>query len=277
MRVILDDFSLFYDVKTDVKPSSWIVDRCIGPKHTLHTVIPSGFSSYVRICHPGWSVDSLDPNDEKSWSELRAGWVDPKKLTPVRWYDTAVKNNRIAHRLMQWFEICSPTVREPGMAGIDPPLEGELTKEIVTSLFETLIDYSGANQEVLCGFWEGYGIFDSYKVAAKFESYVGQQNYLLFSSTLSKVRDGWLAAHEYVTHRHSIETVGLAPNAVWPATCDWYLSVPYNRQSSYFGGPVDLVHSICNMRDLETYEALPGDDIFNDNISKAFLEGNLQN
>lgn len=269
----MEDFFRFYNVESDAKRSAWVVEQCIGPKHTLHTIVPSGFASYVRICHPGWSVDSLDPDDEKAWSELRAGWIDSKNLTPVRWCDTAAANNRIAHRLMQWFDICSPLTREPGLGGIDPPLDGELTKEMVVSLFETLIDYSGADQECLCGFWEGYRRFDSYRSTTKFESYIGQQNYLLFNSTLSKVRDGWLAALEHASRHHSIETVGLAPNAVWPTTRAWYLSTPYNRQSSYFGGSVDITSSIFGAGNLETYEALPGDDIFNDDISKAFLEG----
>ncbi len=267
------DFFQFYTVEPDARRADWVVERCSGPKHTLHTIVPSGFARYVRICHPAWSVGSLDPDDEKSWSALRAGWHDAEKSTAVQWNDIAVSNNHVPHRLMQWFEICSPTSREPGMAGVDPPLDGELTKEMVKSLFEILVDHSGENQEVLCGFWEGYGRSDLYQARAKFESFPGQQSYLLFNSTLSKVKDGWLAAHEYVSSHHNIETVGLAPNAIWPTTCDWYLAAPYNRPSSYFGGSVDLVSKIFSAAYLESYKALPGDDIYNDDTSKAFLKG----
>ena len=56
----------------------------------FNTIVPSGFASYVRICHPGWSFDALDPNDEEGWAALRAGWVDKEKLTPVRWDDVEI-------------------------------------------------------------------------------------------------------------------------------------------------------------------------------------------
>jgi hypothetical protein len=268
----MENFYRFYSAEENAERSDWVVERCIGPKHTLHTIVPSGFASYVRICHPGWIVKPLDPDDDKGRTELQAGWINLKNLTPVRWDDTAEKNDRIAHRLMQWPEICSPTPQKHCSSDVNPPLDGELTPDMVESLFEFLIDHSDSNQEVICGFWEGYCRSDTYSAKAKFESFAGQQNYLLFSSTLSKVREGWLDAHENVSSRHTIETVGLAPNALWSTTRDWYLAIPYNLQSSYFGGPADLVRCICSSGGLETYEALPDDDIYNDDISKAFLQ-----
>jgi len=86
----MDNFLEFYDIEPNAKRAAWVVDRCSGPKHTLHTIVPSGFASYVRICHPGWSFDALDPYDEEGWAALRAGWVDKEKLTPVRWDDVEI-------------------------------------------------------------------------------------------------------------------------------------------------------------------------------------------
>ncbi len=268
----MDNFFQFYTVEPDEKRATWVTEQCTGPKHTLCSIVPSGFSSYVRICHPARSYNALNKNDEKAWAALRGGWSTAETPTLIRWDDTAAANHRTPHRLMQWFEICSPAPREQGKAGIDPPLEGELTKGIIESLFEILIDHSGEDQDVLCGIWEGFGNWASYRTGAKFESFFGQQHYLLFSSTLSKVKNGCLAAHEYVSKQHSLETASLTPNAVWPSTRDWYLAVPYHRQSSYLGGPEDLVKRIMNTESLETYKALHGDDIWCDNISKASLE-----
>ena len=258
----MDDFFKYYDVEPDAKRAEWVVERCNGPKQTLHTIVPSGFASYARICHPGWFVDALDPSDEKARAALRAGWVDVERLTPARWDEVAPINNKIPHRLMQWHEICSPVAREPGMTGIDPPFEGELTTEIMESLFAIFADICDPNQEVLCGIWEGYNLPIYRQAKAKFESYTGQQNYLLFSSTLSRLRDGWLAAYEYAVLRHSIEIAGLVPNAIWPTTGDWYLASPYNLPSSYIGGSIELINQICLSVDIETYKALPGDNLY---------------
>jgi len=266
----MDHVFPYYKVEENAQRSDWVVGRCSGPKHTLHTIMPSGFASYARICHPGWSVDFSYPDIEKYWLAERAGWIDPETLTPVRWHDVAVANNRNPHRLMQWNTSCLSTPRELGRSGIDSPMDGEFSKEMVESLFEILVDQSGENQEVLCGIWEGFNISDYRGVTAKFESYPGHQHYLLFNSTLSKVRDGWLAALEYAYRHHGIEASGYIPSALWPTTRDWYLAVPYNQQSSYLGGSADLVSRVFGVENLETYQALPGDNIFTDVTSKAF-------
>lgn len=262
----MEDFSRYffqyYNAETNAERASWVVDRCIGPQHTLHTIVPSGFSSYVRILHPGLSVNALAPDDEKRWSDYHAGWQDWKDVTPVRWTDTAIENNRVPHRLMQWFDACPSQPIDPSVARINPPFEGELTKEIVKRLFEVLIDYSGADQGCICGFWEGSRVFDAYNLEAKFESYSGQQNYLLFNSTLAGILECWLAAHEFMSSHHMIETAGWAPNAVWPTSCEWYLAIPYQHPSSYFGGSVNIACAIRDAEGIESYEALPGDNIW---------------
>lgn len=258
----MDEIFRYYNLEPDTRRADWLRERCIGPKHTLHAIIPSGFESYARILHPAWLAGSLDPQDEKAWSELRAGWREAEDLKPVRWDTVAADNNRVAHRLMQWHDISTPTTREPGMAGIDPPLEGGLTPEMVESLFEILIAHSGESQEVLCGFWEGCARDFSSRTKVKFKPCVDGETYNLFNTTLAGAQSGWLAAYEYSLRNHGIGTNGLAPNMVWPTTRDWYLAVEYNLHSTYIGGSTRLIDSISNAGDFETYEALPGDKVF---------------
>ena len=85
---------------------------------------------------------------------------------------------------------------------------------------------------------------------------IGQQGYFLFNASLAAVRDQWWAAL-----KHRWETVGLAPNALWPESQDWYYAVPFEHCSSYFGGPADLVADIRKAPGLETYEVFPDDNI----------------
>jgi hypothetical protein len=89
-------------------------------------------------------------------------------------------------------------------------------------------------------------------------------NKAIYSSALHYLglRDCWLAAYEHAVNRHGIEVAGLVPNAIWLTTCDWYLASPYNRPSSYFGGSTTLVNEVLRAGVLETYKALPGDNIY---------------
>ena len=258
----MNTFLRYYQAEPDASFASWVIHRCIGPKHTLHTIVPSGFENYIRICHPASLLAPIDPDDELAWSYLNAGWNDPERKTLVRWDEVADMNDITPDRLMQWHQICAPTVQPPGSGGIEPPLEGELTAQMMLNIFDILCDYDGSEQEVMCGFWEGYNIYNDIPEAAKFESFPGRGNYLLFRSVLSKVKEGWLAASDQALNHHRFEISGLVPNAIWPTTCDWYLALPYNLPSSYFGGPKHLVNKISRNDCLEIYEALPGDNIY---------------
>ena len=256
------DFHKYYEVESNIKVSDWVVERCVGPKDTLNTVVPSGFSGYARICHPFWYVDAIDQDDEESWKALRAGWVDMEKMHPVRWSEIAKQNDHIAHRLMASFQIWSNTQHAPGSAGIGPPLEGCLTKGMVKEIFEILISLHGESQEVQCAFWEGFNISEYLCAKEKFESSPGLGYHYLFKSSLSMVRDGWMAVLKSIEDRRSIGTNGLAPNSIWASDKSWFLAVPFNLTSSYIGGSEELIGRISSSLHLETYEVFPGDKIF---------------
>lgn len=263
---MMESFSQYFKAEPAASRAAWVVDRCHGPKDSLHRVIPSGFESYVRICHPGWVVAALDPDDEDAWRKLRAGWTDAEDFTAIRWDEVATRNGCKIDRLMQWHRICSTFFREKGTAGIDPPMEGALSVEMIDDLIEILASHTDPNPEVLCGFWEGYNQPHFHQARAKFN------NHWLFSSTLTQVKDGWLAAREYSNRvYHSSGVVGLVPNAIWPNTGDWYLASPYNRFSSYFGGPTDMANQILSNGALETYTASPGDDIWKDGTEQPMV------
>jgi hypothetical protein len=252
-----------YKPEFDTRRAMWAVERCTrSGAETLQTVVPSGFTSYVRLCQPGWFWPAIDPGDNKTWADLAAGLVDHKKSTPVRWCDTAEKNGHIVHRLMQWHAI-TPPIPKPGDAGISAPLEGDITVEMVEILFDVLIRHSGEDQECICAFWEGHGTHDHFKRArnTRVEG-IGQQSYFLFNASLAAVRDQW-----WVALKHRWETGGLAPNALWPESQDWYYAVPFERSSSYFGGPAGLVTDIREAPGLETYEAFLDDNIWRDEIN----------
>lgn len=255
----METFFQYYNIETDPKRADWVQELCVGPKRTLHSVVPIGFEHYIRILHPAWLVGAIHPLDTEAWKKLRSGRCDAEEKKPVQWSEVAMKNGHDTHRQMKWYDIAPPVTRELGKAGIDPPLEGELTENMVERLFETFIEQGDENQEVLCGFWEGYGYSYASSKAARFKNYDVDHQYVLLRGTLASVRDGWLAAHEQLVRNDGMETSGWVPNAVWPTTCEWYLAVEYHLMSSYLGGPASLIKRIRNDGNFETYEALPGD------------------
>lgn len=242
----------------------WVQER-IRPftDRSLQTVVPSGFERYVRICQPAWLWQEVDPEDSETFSKIASGWYGHENATPIRWDDVAKETETIAHGRMQWYSIAPPKV-EPGDAGVSYPIEYEITQEMVETLFSILCEHSGEDQECLCAFWQGYGIFDHLERAGNTKiNGIGQQEYFLFNASLGQIRAQWASVLE-----GRFETSGLAPNALWPATRDWYYSVPIGPVTSYFGGPANLIEKL-RASTLETYRAYLTDDIWNDDLNQS--------
>ena len=174
----------------------------------------------------------------------------------------AEQNGKIGHRLMHWRSIAPTSIDvRSGSSGFSAPYEGELTIEIVETLFDIFIRHHGEDQECVCAFWEGYGIFDRVPARIRIEG-LGQQGHFLFHASLAAIRDQWR-----LVLQHAREPSGLTPQAVWPTSRDWYYAVPFEMHSSFFGGPAHLAAEIQSETRLESFEALPGDNIWLDEIN----------
>lgn len=204
------NFSKFYDPVTSAVSASWVV-VCDGPRNTLFSLVPSGLGDYVKIIHPCWLVD-----DEKALVEEFINGTEPV-------------NGRAVYGV-------NFSRRKPGIAGIDPPKEGEWTAEMVNGFFDVVINRYG-NQEVLCAFWEGFNRPEYADAVVKFEIPY-QQAHWLYTTKLERCREAWLSVCDLPHYARS----GLSPTAMWPTTGEWYLAVPYNLPHSYFGG--DCVQEI---------------------------------
>ncbi|MEE4190092.1 MAG: hypothetical protein V2I66_00855 [Halieaceae bacterium] len=248
--------------------AAWARER-IRPfrEYTLQTIVPAGFAKYVRLCQPAWRWPEIDPQDAQAFANIASGQYGWEHATQVRWSQVASETGNTAHRLMQWYAIAPPPW-EPGEGGISAPIEYEITPQMVTALFDILIDFFGKQQECLCAFWEGYADQEELLAAKNTRvSGLGQQSYFLFHAPLASVQAQWLAV---LADRW--ETSGLAPNAVWPTSEEWYYSVPIGPHTSYLGGPAELVDAIRSCTELETYEAFPLDDIWRDPLNPPVRE-----
>ena len=258
----MKEFLKYFEPEPRAEVADWVHERCTGVPWTLNSIVPTGFARYVRILHPAWAADALDPADEDAWKKLRAGWRDAEELRPVKWRDVARQRGRTLERAAQWYDVDPSTQREGGTAGIDPPYEGELTREIVNSTFSILANFGGAQKEVVCGFWEGFNLPHlQRRRSAALTSLCRGVGYVLFRSTLAAVKAGWLAAIEYSVRKHGAGTGGFTPNLMWPTTRAWYMAVDFNLRSTYVGGPEDLILSMEHAAELETVQAMPGDEV----------------
>lgn len=235
----MKDFFQYYHRVSDGQAANWVVAQCTGPRHSLHTVVPTGFEAYARIEHPYWRV--------------------PKPAGP---------GNSVEQLIAVPCSEVPPAAKAalyPGCGyaydGIEPPLEGELSPAAVQSVFAVLGQASTAEQPVYCGIWEGFGYLRGEQGIAQFASTLGQE-YLLFQSTLAEVEQAWQAAWRESQAAGFLGVSGFVPNALWPADRAWYLAVPFQATRSYLAGSQQLVQALYSAADLEVSQAEPLEEFF---------------
>jgi hypothetical protein len=115
-----------------VAEAEWLGPRLAAFGSAVASIVPGGFTAYVRILHPARGADRQ----------------------ALRWADVAARSGRILHRLSQ-FE----SIHRPGdfPAGIDPPEEGNLPADLLNVLCGVLAEHTGTPESCWFCLWNGYG------------------------------------------------------------------------------------------------------------------------
>lgn len=187
---------------------------------TLGAVMPSQFERYVRILEPGFS-DALNAD--------------------VSWVDIAMRNSKIAHRLMQWEGITGgPEIQPadiPGLGKVHPMLTGHTSTEVLNSLVTTaLAEY--VEIRVSACIWDGWA--NDEPPAGESFRYRGR-DYAKCSIVLRDLSD-FDAEYGPVS-------------LVWPAEQSWCIYNDIDTIDTFVGGPAEVIEAIKAVRGLEAFDA----------------------
>ena len=163
------------------------------------------------------------------------------ELTPTaRWHDFASSDVIYIDK----FDELIAT----GNAGIIPPYEGELSRDIGEAIFAALSAFSGEACECICAFWEGFGSLTLTNIDAPVINGMAQGGHKLFSATLAEVFKAWLSVLDQKI------CFAVTPQAIWPLSRDWFLAVPFEQTNSFFGGSAEFVGELLSSSDLEALD-----------------------
>ena len=238
----------------DAARAEWVRRNCSGPLFTLHRSIPRGFERYARILHPWWRLAAATTEEELAFR--RSGGVDHSHLdlTPVRWKDQADKVGAQLTATARWHDFASSDTLSPdkfdeliatGNAGIIPPAEGELSRDMGEAIFTAVSAFSGEACECICAFWEGFP--DVSAIDAPVINGMAQGEHRLFSATLAEVLKAWLSELDP-------NSFAVTPQAIWPLSRDWFLAVPFEQTNSFFGGSAEFVGELMSSDALEALD-----------------------
>ena len=238
----------------DAARAEWVRRNCSGPLFTLHRSIPRGFERYARILHPWWRLAAATTEEELAFR--RSGGVDHSHLdlTPGTWKDQADKVVAQLTATSLWGDFASSDTLSldkfdeliaTGNAGIIPPTEGELSRDMGEAIFTAVSAFSGEACECICAFWEGFP--DVSAIDAPVINGMAQGEHRLFSATLAEVLKAWLSELDP-------NSFAVTPQAIWPLSRDWFLAVPFEQTNSFFGGSAEFVGELMSSDALEALD-----------------------
>ena len=239
----------------DTARAEWVRRNCSGPLWTLYRSIPCGFERYARILHPWWRLAAATTEEELAFR--RSGGVDHSDLdlTPVRWKDQADKMGVQLTATSLWDDFASSDTLSidkfdeliaTGNAGIIPPYEGELSRDIGEAIFTAVSAFSGEACECMCAFWEGFP--DVSAIDAPVINGMAQGEHRLFSATLAEVFKAWLSVLDQKI------CFAVTPQAIWPLSRDWFFAVPFEQTNSFFAGSAEFVDELLSSDALEALD-----------------------
>jgi hypothetical protein len=234
---------------SDTAQARWAVDRLRqGEPGRVDAIVPRGFARYARILHPAWR----DAPDEDG----------------IRWSEVAAATGGVIHPLVQFGALSHPGRGLPAWTGVPP--QPSLSRAQVLALAELLAPPTSAG----CWFclWDGYGWLyaepgaDGGNVPGRVQPAADEDVVTAQALAGPRVR---APGRDYLLYRGPIGTaVALcrfpfdqSPNLWWPDDRSWCVATGLDLQSTYLGGPDDLIQSVLADGRLETLPAEPGDPV----------------
>jgi len=214
---------------TDTSSAEWIVSGLQGFAESVLSLVPPGFTSYVRIFHPAYRRDG-------------------DQLVCVRWSEIAAANGREYHAAMQLPSLTgswdSYTSGRPGVFD-SPPRDGSLPEELIAPLSELLAAHTGTEDRAWFAFWEGFGaIRPEVAAAPRFET-IGRKYHLLGGPVSAASESG------ETTPWHQ------SPNLWWPEDHAWCVATEIDLNTTYVGCSEQAAVAIVGQDALEALEVDP--------------------
>jgi hypothetical protein len=244
----------------DVSPADWVTAGVAGFALGVRSLIPDRFEAYGRILHP---VHGLISEEEHP--------VRMRNEPSLRWDEIAQRAGRRIHPRVQFDSLIG--VPRGGARPYEAEI-GTLSPQLYTPLCDHLEAHTSTPQRCWFCIWEGYGhiqgggsvlewpvldgarprirapeppAFDSAVMEGPRVSIPGR-DYILLEGRLQ----GW---------EHFLAEGWDSPNLVWPDDRAWCVASEIDLDSTYLGGPAELIESLLTDDRFEALRASPDDPI----------------
>ena len=217
-------------IETDLAPAAWIEPRLRARSFEVGMTAPQGFEAYARIFFP--FVADAEADGKVSGQEQ------------VSWTETARRNQRVAHALME-----QETIQAPGQ---EATCLNELPNEQLDALLSILTRHTTSAHGWFL-LWDGFANLD-------------ERVFELQPKVRHPMRDFYLLSGALTTYRNLPDD----PNFWWPDDRAWCLSTDTDFCWAYVAGSAACIGEVLSVPELDAYETNPsnparrGMDVIND-------------
>lgn len=247
------------ELRDDLSPADWIIDRIHDLAVDVGSVIPEGFDGYARLFHPAIRIDE----DEE---------------TVVRWSEVAEANGRAVHPQMQWHLISGVGYRSgqnsPGLWDLAPEV-GSLPRQHMEPLVDLLSRHTSTPDRVWFGVWDGFGglkirpggtavpewgqpkpkprLVRRLPLAPTFQ--LPKRAYYLLSGPLTGLHESMCEGQRWQS-----------ANLCWPEDRSWCIATEIDLEWTYVGGDMVMIQTLLDEPGLEAVPVQITDGIGSESV-----------
>jgi len=218
-------------IESDLAPAAWIEPRLRARSFEVGMTAPQGFEAYARILFPFVGEDTET-----------GGMVTGQEH--VTWTETARRNQRVAHALMEQETILAP--------GQEATCYNELADEQLDELLPILTRHTTSEHSWFL-LWAGFGDLNERVFRPQPRVRHPMRDFYLLSGALNAYRN---LLHD--------------PNYWWPDDRAWCLCTDTDFCWAYIAGTAACIREVLSVPELDAYETNPanparsGMDVIND-------------
>ncbi len=233
----------------DVSAANWVVEALQTFGESVLSLVPAGFSSYVRVFHPAWRLDDRG-----------------EATMPVRWADVALAKGTRTNPGMQFRAVMgAPTFEynldpQPGLFDAGPQ-EGSLDRDLIQALAAVLARHTATPGRCWFAIWDGYaGTRDGYagtraEILSAPRFHVPARDYHLLVGPVAAAEESALDVPALDVPVHQ------SPNLWWPDDRAWFVATEIDLDSTYVGCTDACCEAILETPELESFPIDPASGI----------------
>jgi hypothetical protein len=220
-----------YEAAVDAHAADWVVEGLRGFAESVLSLVPAGFSDYLRVFHPAYRTSGSD-------------------RAPVTWAQIASANDRHMHAGVQLGSITGSERYEwEGQPGVfdEPPATGNLPPELLDPLTGVLARHTCVPGACYFAVWEGWGGLPPEIGSAPTFSVPNRTYHLLIGPirAVGELAEVWQPFEAQ------------SPSLWWPQDCAWCVATEVDFKTTYIGADRSCVQDLLTMPGVEAATVSP--------------------